>query len=450
MLRGLLVTDGGRIAMSVNEWRSDRGAVVLVAGPARSCFRAAPGVMRAWMASAVALAVVLPVLTVAGLPPVLTVPVLQFGDLVTASLLVAGSVVTVEMGRFFEGRMRVGQRPHKGLSAWAMATVILLPPFWLLPVMVGVYGHARWRGMRVPLWKWVGSAAFLVLAGLLAGLVLRIGRFDHPVGLYSGGTGLLLVAAAVLVFLAVESALLFGSARLCDESDERWLRRTLADPGFYVTEAAVLALGAVTGLLGAAAPWFVVLLVYVCRVIASLRHPATAAAVVRCRKRTPRCALVREPWSAGPALGPNPSPLQRHCHRRAPPNPHIEPRPKPIMSTTNKQSAENATDLLESANTVAAQAADAVKTATAQAEGTIEASVEQIRELNEQAIKSARAAGQRALDAYQAALESVVDAEKKLAEGSQLDWVTPLVTTQAEFTQRLGAIFLTAAREQLK
>src|SRR5664279_257115 len=84
------------------------------------------------------------------------------------------------------------------------------------------------------------------------------------------------------------------------------------------------------------------------------------------------------------------------------------------MSTTNKRSAENATDLLESANTVAAQSADAVKTATAQGEGAIEASVEQIRELNEQAIKAARAAGQRALDAYQAALESVVDAEKKL------------------------------------
>ena len=108
------------------------------------------------------------------------------------------------------------------------------------------------------------------------------------------------------------------------------------------------------------------------------------------------------------------------------------------MSTTNKQSAENAAPLQESANTVAAQA-----------EGAIEASVEQIRELNEQAIKAARAAGQRALDAYQAALESVVDAEKKLADGSQSTFTT-LVTTQAEFTQRLGAIFLTAAREQLK
>ena len=119
------------------------------------------------------------------------------------------------------------------------------------------------------------------------------------------------------------------------------------------------------------------------------------------------------------------------------------------MSTPNKRSAENAPDLLQSANTVAAQAADAVKTATAQAEGAIEASVEQIRELNERAIKAASAAGQRALDAYQAALESVVDAEKKLADGSQSTFTT-LVTTQAEFTQRLGAIFLTAAREQLK
>ena len=108
------------------------------------------------------------------------------------------------------------------------------------------------------------------------------------------------------------------------------------------------------------------------------------------------------------------------------------------MSTTNKRSAENATDLLESANTAAAQG-----------EGAIEAIVEQIRELNEQAIKAARAAGQRVLDAYQAALESVVDAEKKIAEGSQPIFTT-LVTTQAEFTQRLGAIFLTAAREQLK
>src|SRR5450755_4948114 len=106
------------------------------------------------------------------------------------------------------------------------------------------------------------------------------------------------------------------------------------------------------------------------------------------------------------------------------------------MSSEDKPAAHSATDLLASA--------------TAQAAESIETSVERIRELNERAIQAARAAGQSALDAYQAALESVVDAEKKLAGGSHLDWFTTLVTTQAEFTQRVGTIFLTTAREQLK
>jgi transketolase len=120
------------------------------------------------------------------------------------------------------------------------------------------------------------------------------------------------------------------------------------------------------------------------------------------------------------------------------------------MSSTENPTAENTTALIDSANAAAQQVADAAKTATTQAGDTIEASVERIRELNEQAIQAARAAGQHALDAYQAALESVVGAEQKLAAGSQLDWFTTLVTTQAEFTQRLGGIFLTAARDQLK
>ena len=119
------------------------------------------------------------------------------------------------------------------------------------------------------------------------------------------------------------------------------------------------------------------------------------------------------------------------------------------MSATDKPSTENATALLDSANAAAQQVADTAKKAAAPAGDAIEASVERIRELNEQAIQAARSAGQRALDAYQAALESVVGAEQKLAAGSHLDWFTTLVTTQAEFTQRLGAIFLTAAREQL-
>ena len=65
-------------------------------------------------------------------------------------------------------------------------------------------------------------------------------------------------------------------------------------PGFYVTEAAVPALGAVTGLLGAAAPWFVVLLVpaYGLMQQAVLRRPLQDQAAV-----DSKTGLLRyEPW----------------------------------------------------------------------------------------------------------------------------------------------------------
>jgi len=208
------------------------------------------------MATAVAAAIAVPVALA------LSSPATGFGwpDLLFAGSVVAGSAITIEMGRFFEGGLRIGQRPHKGLSAWAIAAVIVLPLFWVLPVMVGVYAYARWRGLRVPLWKWVGSCAFLVLAALASGWTLRIGHPSESVEFPSDATGVLVVGAAILVFVAVESGLFFGAAHLCDEADELWLRRTLADPGFYLTESAVLALGAVTGLLGVTSPWFVLLL----------------------------------------------------------------------------------------------------------------------------------------------------------------------------------------------
>ena len=82
----------------------------------------------------------------------------------------AGSVLNVELGRLFEGGRVAQQRPHKALSAWPMAATVLLPSFYLVPVVVLIYAHARWRGMRVTLWKWCASACFLVCAGAVAGI----------------------------------------------------------------------------------------------------------------------------------------------------------------------------------------------------------------------------------------------------------------------------------------
>jgi diguanylate cyclase (GGDEF)-like protein len=69
------------------------------------------------------------------------------------------------------------------------------------------------------------------------------------------------MVAAVLVFLAIECAMLWVSSRINSPEDEVWLRKTLADPTFHVVELGVLLLGALTGLLGANAPWFVILLI---------------------------------------------------------------------------------------------------------------------------------------------------------------------------------------------
>ena len=109
------------------------------------------------------------------------------------------------------------------------------------------------------------------------------------------------------------------------------------------------------------------------------------------------------------------------------------------MSTTDSPAAPSATDLLNSAQTLSTQGIDA-----------IEASVKRIRELNEQAIKAARAAGLTALGRLPGGAGVRREGRRELAEGSHVDWFTTLVTTQAGFTQRLGTIFLTSARDQLK
>lgn len=219
-------------------------------------FAAAPWRVRVWVLLAVVLAVGLS-LALSTWPS----PTLRRYDLFAALALIGGSVVNVEIGRLFEGGRVAQQRPHKALSAWPMAATVLLPSFYLVPVVALIYTHARWRGMRVTLWKWCASASFLVCAGALAGVVVTPPGADVPPSLSSGLPGLLIIVAAVLTFLAVESAMLGMTAWLNTPQDDAWLRRTLADPSFYITEVGVLAIGALTGLLGANAPWFVLLLV---------------------------------------------------------------------------------------------------------------------------------------------------------------------------------------------
>src|SRR5664279_5180543 len=175
-------------------------------------FAAAPVPVRAWVSVAVPLAVI-PSLLLSSSPS----PVIRSADVITALALIAGSVVNVELGRLLEGGRVAQQRPHKALSAWPMAAIILLPSFYLAPIVALVYLHARWRGVRVTLWKWIASASFLIWAGAIAGLVVRSdGGIDggQPPTLTSGLAGLLIVLAAAATFLAVETGMLGVTARL--------------------------------------------------------------------------------------------------------------------------------------------------------------------------------------------------------------------------------------------
>ena len=217
-------------------------------------FRDTPARLQAYVGVVLVAACALPFLTSGG-------PGTQRATWLTVAVLVGISVLNVEIGRRLFGGLSHTQQPHKALSAWAFSSAMLLPAPWLLVVVPFTYAHARWRGLRVPLWKWVGSAAFLVLAGLAAGTVAGqvVGSQTNWMS-GTGGLGLLGLVLAALTFVAAESVLLAGSAVLNHSEDEEWLRRTLRDPSFYLTELGVLFVACLLVAVWTGGPWFVLLL----------------------------------------------------------------------------------------------------------------------------------------------------------------------------------------------
>jgi signal transduction histidine kinase len=220
-------------------------------------FRGAPRREQVYLLVAGACALTLPfigpaVASDAGSPP----------PWVTVTVLVLMSALNVEISRALTGGLERSQQPHKALSAWAFASALLLAPPWLLVVVPVTYVHARWRGLRVPLWKWIGSASFLVIAGVAAARVAQValgGRLDWMAA--NGALGLATLVLAAAVFLAVEAALFAGSALLNHAEDEVWLRRTLTSRAFYLTESGVLMTGGLLAAVWTGGAWFVLLLV---------------------------------------------------------------------------------------------------------------------------------------------------------------------------------------------
>ena len=222
-------------------------------------FRDAPRREQVYLVLALVAAAVLPVAlaqTLAGdrfrtgLPP----------DWCAALALVTFSVLNVEIGRVLAGGLARAQQPHKALSAWAFATAMLLPASWLLVVVPLTYVHARRRGLRVPLWKWVGSAGFLVLAGTAAAVVPRLVLGGQPNWMAgSGADGLAVLLLAGAAYLTVESGLFAGSAWLNHAHDEQWLRGQLSTPSYYLNQGGVVLTGGLLAAVWTGGTWFVLL-----------------------------------------------------------------------------------------------------------------------------------------------------------------------------------------------
>lgn len=183
-------------------------------------------------------------------------------QLLTLLIVLSVSVLNVELGRRLTGGLQRAHQPHKALSAWAFATALLLPSEWLLVVVPLTYAHTWWRGMRIQLWKWIGSAGFLVLSGCLAQwLAMSIMGSQTNYMMDDGGRGLVAALVAAAAFLAAETLLFCGPAYLNHPEDEVWLRATLRSPSFYGTEAAVLLIGALFSAAWTGGAWFVLLTV---------------------------------------------------------------------------------------------------------------------------------------------------------------------------------------------
>ncbi len=81
---------------------------------------------------------------------------------------------------------------------------------------------------------------------------------------------------------------------------------------------------------------------------------------------------------------------------------------------------------------------------------TAEAAVERIRELNEQILDFGKKAGVQFLEAYETNLKSFAEYQDKLADSSQVEWVSSIARAQANFTREVSAAYAASARELLK
>ncbi|WP_328989471.1 GGDEF domain-containing protein [Kribbella sp. NBC_01245] len=138
-------------------------------------------------------------------------------DLVRLAILAVGSAVHVEAARGIERLREVGAEgvPYTNLKGmWTFAGALLLPPPLAVVLIMSTYVHSWFRLRRVPPYRWIFSAATIVLATSAAALVLfALSPAGYP-GYPSGPLGLVAIALAGLTYWFVNYALVVGAIML--------------------------------------------------------------------------------------------------------------------------------------------------------------------------------------------------------------------------------------------
>ena len=80
----------------------------------------------------------------------------------------------------------------------------------------------------------------------------------------------------------------------------------------------------------------------------------------------------------------------------------------------------------------------------------LEQASQRVRELSERFIDQAKRSGLSWLEAYEKVLESMLRLQQQAAQGSNVEWVSTLATTQADFVREVSQVYLDAMRSQLK
>ena len=177
----------------------------------------------------------------------------------TAALIVVVAALHTELGRDAERlrRSTVAGELHVNMaSVWFFAAAALLSPGWAGLCAVVVHGHLWWRsvGPRVPPYKQGYTTAVFVLATAAASAVMAWLRAGLPAGF-----GALVLAAGLLVFFTVNTALVAGAMAVAGPPSGAAQAVGTADENLL--EIATLCVGALVAAVMVVNPWLVLLAV---------------------------------------------------------------------------------------------------------------------------------------------------------------------------------------------